>query len=227
MKTTLLMCLLSLAAWAVPPNEGPVLLTLKGSLTAKGKPVTVARFQVTPSESHLVLELDKTGKFEVKAVASREYVVDIEAEGHAPLRRTIELDERGVGELGAVKLDPLKRAKATVVVAPRGSLAGAVTQELELRHGSCANVRAQDDSGCLLTFCVNQEGPQLQIPPYNTGGQPQLLGKMPLAGAEARLPKGTFVTGEQSTLPLREGETWAVTLRDPYCAALLHVDEVK
>lgn len=227
MKTfLLLLCVSSFPVFAEPPDTN-VLVTLRGSLSAKGKPVTVARFHVSPLESHMALQLSKTGQFEVKAVASREYVVDIIADGHAPLRKNIDVDEHGVADLGVVVLEPLKRARASVVVGPRESLAGAVTQQLELLDGSCANVRAQDESGCLLKFCVNQEGPVLQLTHWSPYGQHRLLGKIPLAGAEKRLQKGTFVTGEHTVVPLRDGETWAVDTDDPYCAALLHVDAVK
>lgn len=219
---TLLLCLLFAAA----PKEPGVLVTLKGSLSSDGKPVTAARFYLAPQESHTALELDKAGRFEVKAIASREYTVNIDADGYAPLRRTVELDDKGVGDLGAVKLDALKTARASVVVAPRGSLAGAKVQKVELRHGSCANVRAQDDSGCLLAFCVSQDGPALQVARYS-GAQLRPVGKVSIADAVAQLPKGTFVTGDQQTVTLEEGAAFAAEPGDPYCGAVLRVDAVK
>jgi hypothetical protein len=67
--------------------------------------------------------------------------------GYAPIRRTVSLDDQGIAELGAAKLEALKTAKVSVVVASRAALSSAPGQPIELRHGSCANVRAQDDLG--------------------------------------------------------------------------------
>ena len=226
MNLIALLCLLAVPVVARAPKEDSILVTLRGALLAEGKPVTAARFSVAPVESHTAIELNKKGVFEVKAVASREYLVNIEADGYAPFHRTIELDERGVGELGSITLAALKSARVQVLVAPRGSLAGAKAQQLELRHGTCANVRAQDDSGCLLTFCLTQEGPNLQVAPYSGSGL-HPLGKISLGDAAANLPRGTFVTGAQQAVVFTAGETLASDLGDPYCAALLHVDEVK
>jgi hypothetical protein len=226
MKTVLLLCLISLSASAVPPKDA-ALVTLRGSLSANGKPVTAARFFLAPAESHTAIEVDKKGQFEVKAVASREYAVNIDADGYAPIRRTVSLDDKGIGELGAVKLEALKTAKVSVVVAPRGTLSSAPVQPIELRHGSCANVRAQDDSGCLLAFCAEQDGPALQIARYNSAGQFRPLGKSSLADGLAQIPRGTFVTAEQLPVTLRPGEVVAVDLADQYCGALLHVDELQ
>ena len=98
----------------------------------------------------------------------------------------------------------------------------------ELDYGSCANIRAQDDSGCLFSFCVNQEGPELQIARYSQSGQLRALGKVSLADAIGKLPKGgTFVTGQEQVVSLVAGETLASEPADPYCAAMLHVDDVK
>jgi hypothetical protein len=228
-KTTLVLSLLSLLAMAAPPQKesGVTVVTLRGSLVANGKPVTTARFFLSPTQSDTVLELDKAGRFEVKAVTSREYAVSIDADGFAPIRRTVELDARGVGEMGVVKLELLRTVKASVQVAPRGTLATAPVQEIELRHGSCANVRAQDDSGCLLTFCVNQEGPLLQVTRDWAAARLRPLGKITLADAAAHLPKGTFVTGEGELVSLEKGETFSAESTDPYCGGLLHVDEVR
>jgi hypothetical protein len=230
-KNLLLLCLLALPAPAEPPpkTESSILVTVRGSLTALGKPVTAAQFYLAPAESHTAVELDKAGKFEVKAVASRSYTVDIVATGYAPVRRAVELDAKGTGDLGAVQLEPLKTARASVVIAPRGSLKGVPAQRIELRHGSCANVRAQDDSGCRLEFCVSQDGPDLQVSRYTQSGQMRTLGKVSLADAIGGLPKGgTFVVGQdQQTVPLAAGETLVAEPGDPYCAALLHVDELK
>lgn len=113
-----------------------------------------------------------------------------------------------------------------MVVAPRGSLSGAKVQRIELRHGACANVRAQNDSGCLLAFCVNQEGPTPQIARYS-GVQLRPLGKVSIADAIAQLPKGTFVTGDEQTISLEEGEAFSAEPGDPYCGAVLRVDGVK
>ncbi len=226
MKLIALICLLAVPVVAEAPKEDSVLVTLRGALSADGKPVTAARFSLTPSEAHTAVALDKKGQFEVKAVASREYAVSIDAEGYAPWRKTVELDERGVGELGSVKLAALRTARVQVLVAPRGALAGVKAQQLDLRHGACANVRAQDDSGCLLTFCVNQEGPTLQVSPYSSG-QLHSVGRVSLSDAAARLPRGTFVTGGQQLVDLVAGETLASELPDQYCAALVHVVEVK
>ncbi len=222
----LLLCLFSLPVFAGPPKDS-ALVTLRGSLTANAKPVTSARFWLAPAESHTAIELDRAGKFELKAMASREYTVHIDADGYAPTRLTVAVNELGVGELGAVKLEALKLAKVSVVVAPRGALASAPLHPIELQHWSCANVRAQDDSGCLLSFCTHQQGASLEIDRSFSGGQLRTMGKVSLVEALAQVPRGTFVTGDQPAVTLREGETVAGTLNDPYCGAMLHVDAVK
>ena len=53
------------------------------------------------------------------------------------------------------------------------------------------------------------------------------LGKVSLCDAASKLLRGTFVTGDQQAVSLVAGETLASEVGDPYCAALIHVDEVK
>jgi hypothetical protein len=220
----------SAVAFAAPPapKEESIIVTVHGTLTADGKPVTAASFYLQPSSSRTAVQVEKDGRFEVKAVATREYVVNIDAPGYAPVHQELELDAKGNGDLGAVKLETLRTARASVVVAPRGQLKAAAVQPVELRHGSCANVRAQDDSGCLLAFCVTQEGAVLHADRYSSGGQLRSLGAVSLADALGKLPKGgTFVTGiDDRRVPLVKGETLISEPADPYCSALVHVDDV-
>lgn len=223
--TTLTLLFFALPVAAKPPEAHSILVTVRGSLIASGKPVVAAQFYLTPAQGHTAVELDRGGRFEVKAVASRSYSVDIHAAGYAPVRKTIDLDPKGAADLGTVQLHPLTTARLSVVVGPRDSLKGIASQRIEVRHGSCASVRAQDESGCRIEFCATQDGPQLQIASFSNAGQLRSAGKISIEDALGPLPKGTFVTGHGQAIALNPGETLISELADPYCAAVLHVEE--
>lgn len=214
-----------LSADAADPKETSMIVTVKGALLAEGKPVTDAHFALRPTSSHTAVDVAKSGSFTIKAVASRSYVVDVWAEGFAPLQREVELDASGTADLGRMTLDRLVTMKVTAVVAPRGKLAGAAEQQLELQHGACAQIRAQDDSGCLVSFCVTQQRGVLTIDRHSSGSR--TLGKVALKDALTRLPRGgTFVTGiGVEPVQLVRGETVAFQPPDAWCAGLLHVEE--
>jgi hypothetical protein len=109
----------------------------------------------------------------------------------------------------------------------RGTLSDAQTQQVEMGHGSCANVRAQDESGCLVSFCATQEGTELLVNRYSQSGQLRPLGALSLADALAKSPRGgTFVTGPAHNIVLEKGAAFALDSSDAYCVALMHVDEV-
>jgi hypothetical protein len=218
---TLLLALLVLAA---PPEN--VLLTVHGKLTAaSAKAPLDAQFYLAPQQAHTAVELQKDGTFVVKAVAAREYTIDITASGYAKVRRTAEVDARGVADLGNVQLEPLRKARVSAAVGPRAALKDAPTQTVEVRDETCANVRAQDDSGCLLQFCTNQEGDELKA--WSQSGALVPLGKLTLADALKKQPAGgTFVTGRGGHAVLRPGEVFRLDAHDAYCGAVLRVDEV-
>ncbi|MBX7113236.1 MAG: carboxypeptidase-like regulatory domain-containing protein [Myxococcaceae bacterium] len=225
-RRMLVSCLLAFPAAAQETKNETVLITVRGTLNSDGKPVTAAQFYLSPADSRTAVELTPGGQFTVKGVASRIYSVSINATGYAPVERTIEIDARGTANLGNVKLDTLKTAKMSVVVAPREGFKGVAAQKVDLRHRGCANVRAQDESGCRLEFCVNQAGPNMTVHSYSNHGHLRPLGKMTLADAVEGLPKGTYVTGDESTVTLQSGDVWLFDGSDPYCGAVLRVDDL-
>lgn len=229
MKRLLLMSLICLIAWPVfaqPKKASSMVITIRGSLfTEGGKPVENARFNLWPKENQSTVELDDSGKFEMKAVASNSYYVDISADGYAPLRKTVDIDNNGTADLGKLQLDALRKIKLTAVVGPRGELGKAPEQVLELRNGACANVRAQDDSGCRVQLCIEQVGADVRM--SRSYGNVRSLGKVSLKEAIANVPKGTIVSNYESMTPLNPGETLHSETGDPYCSGLIHVDEVK
>jgi hypothetical protein len=98
-------------------------------------------------------------------------------------------------------------------------------QKLVLRHGACAQVRAADDSGCVVSFCVQQAGNALSVDRYGF----ESLGSVPLADVLKKAPRGgTWVHGgaDSRAAELKPGETLTARLDDAYCDALLHVDSV-
>ncbi len=195
-KRMLLICLLALSASAQDTTQEAVLVTLQGTLSSNGKPITEASFNFAPAASRTAVEVNSKGKFTVKGVVSRTYALSIEAVGYAPIHQTVEISAGGVGNLGNLKLEALKTAKMSVVVAPREAFKGVAAQHVELRHNGCANVRVQDDSGCRLEFCVEQTGPNLLIRSDSYQGHFSPLGKLSLAEAVDGLPKGTYVRGD-------------------------------
>lgn len=221
-RLALFVCLLALPAAA----QVPAMVRVRGQLAKRpNAPVNIA-LAPTPGQ-HSTTEIDGTGKFELKAARPVSWMVQIHAEGHAPFAQTVELDKDGNADLGTVTLQPLLRAKAVATVAPRDGLAKAVAQPLVLTHGSCATVAAQDDSGCQLQFCVHQEGAELQSDRYRSGAL-RALGKLKLADAVTKFPKGTTVSNAyEGGVALVPGESYAGQLPDPFCAAVVHVEEVK
>jgi hypothetical protein len=216
-----LFALLLLAA----PSE-TVLLSVHGKLIAETPGVPPdAQFVLTPTAAHTAVEVGNDGAFVVKAVSARSYSVDVYASGYAPIHRVVDIDARGVANVGTLKLEALKRARATAVVGPRETLKQAPAQELDLSHGSCASVRAQDNSGCAFQLCVTQSGSTLQANRWVNGGSLVPLGKVSLEDALTKEPSGgTYVTGGDTSVPLRAGETVRVQLSDAYCGALLHIE---
>lgn len=221
MKTTLLAVLIAGSAFAQAPADGPV-VTVRGSLSADGKPVPTAEFYLGPASGQTVVQVEPSGAFEVRGVASRTYAVTVRAPGFASLHQTVELDAKGVGDLGPLKLERLRKAKLTVLVGPVASLERAPRQRIEVTDGACATVRAQDDSGCRFSFCVTQVGRALKV-----NQDLQSLGRGSLDEALARLPKGTVVSGLAEPTTLVAGEAFAVDTHDAYCAGALVVDEIK
>ena len=79
-----------------------------------------------------------------------------------------------------------------------------------------------------MEFCLYQERPDLLL--QNTGrGQFKSLGKIPLADAAAKTLVGTFVEGGYGERfgALRAGEAIQADLADPYCAAVLRIEEIR
>lgn len=208
LKRTLLVLVTLLSSGALAQE----VVSITGTLTTViGKPPLTANFSLRPLESGTAFELAGDGKFELKARLARTYDLWVHAEGFAPINRRVEVDATGKLDLGEVKLERTKLVTISVKLFGRDTPKAEV-QQLTLDHGSCAQLRADDGSGCFFQLCLAQDG------------------AMPLANTErARLfPLGTAIINDRSSArSLVAGKSFRLEFEDAWCAGELKVDAVK